>query len=291
MLSTLPVAFVPPRGAPQYYITFFGWVLYVATALTMALARLIRPARWRPAVVFALMLLLFPLYRAKGWRNVYSVRVEGLMLEDVATQLHQLHPRFPPHSRLLFLNDPVQPDLENLVFVVRLSYADDTLTVDRAKRMPHRPPDNELAAYDHVFDYRAGHFLELFRPWQWKGRPILCLSPRGPELFHSDWARVTAKQPARRGEMLIARVAGLGTTSPAVPPDQPFAAEPRARVTDIDIKVNNRNAEPGEVFGWPGEIDIFRMDFRVPQVTAAGTATLEIAANGATGLPAQFPVR
>ncbi|HKE21435.1 MAG TPA: hypothetical protein VKB88_03535 [Bryobacteraceae bacterium] len=47
-------------------------------------------------------------------------------------------------------------------FIVRLSYRNDSLQVDCAKRIG-RPDDAKLATYDHVFDYAGGRFFE-FRP-------------------------------------------------------------------------------------------------------------------------------
>ena len=59
---------------------------------------------------------------------------------------------------MLFLNDPLAPDVHDMMFLARLGYADDTLAVDRVKAMKD-PPD--WAKYDYVFDYVGGRFLTL----------------------------------------------------------------------------------------------------------------------------------
>src|SRR5207237_10006800 len=89
MLSPAPVACVEPGGASQYYLPLFGWALYFAAALMGVLRRLISPLRgaagvWAPGmlgpvVVAAVMLMLYPRYKAIGWKNVTSVTVDGKM--------------------------------------------------------------------------------------------------------------------------------------------------------------------------------------------------------------------
>ena len=39
MLSPIPLAFIEPRAVSQYYVVYFGWVLYAATALVKGVKR------------------------------------------------------------------------------------------------------------------------------------------------------------------------------------------------------------------------------------------------------------
>lgn len=168
-LSPLPVAFIPPREAAQYYVCWFGWSLYGAVVL-VGLSRFLTPRRWRDrhwiraiqsaALLAGLALVCYPQYKREGWDSVKGVSLEGPKNRDCVEQLHRLEPRLAPRSRILFLNDPVRADWYNLLFMVRLSYGDRSLVVDRVKQPP-TAPDN---TYDYVFDYREGRFVELRRP-------------------------------------------------------------------------------------------------------------------------------
>jgi hypothetical protein len=75
MLAPLPVAFISPRGASQYYLPWFGWVLFGSTVFVQSFEYLTRgvlrdritPARVRPGLLLvALVLVLYPYYRKKG---------------------------------------------------------------------------------------------------------------------------------------------------------------------------------------------------------------------------------
>jgi hypothetical protein len=169
-LTALPMAFVSPRGQSQYYVCWFGWSLYGAV-VAVAAARWLTPLAWRDhtavaqyrnaALLLVLTAVLYPQYKHPGWR-FYSEKVqEGSQYYDWAEQLHGLEPAFPPHSRILFLNDPVPAEWWNMLFLVRLSYGDRSLVVDRTKQTRPLP---EPGHYDYVFDYRDGRFLEVKGP-------------------------------------------------------------------------------------------------------------------------------
>lgn len=173
MLSPIPVAFVLPRGAAQYYLPWFGWVLYISVVLVRALEWVTRRiwgdraavARLRGAVVMAtLILVLYPYYKHKGWWNVVSITVEAPVYRDVVSQLHTLAPNIQANSRLLFLNDPIKADVQDLLFLVRLSYRDDSLVIDRIKQMKTKPDERQMTAYNFIFDYQDGRFVMLKQP-------------------------------------------------------------------------------------------------------------------------------
>jgi hypothetical protein len=171
MLSPLPVAFLYPRGPAQYYVPWFGWTLFAAEVLVW-LCRLgdrsqtpgdFWVLRMRgSALVLGLAAFLYPHYHQAGWESVRSSSVEAPGNARIVEDLHRLYPSFPDHAKILFLNDPIPADWWNMLFIVRLSYRNDTLTVDCAKRIG-RPDDAGISSYDHVFDYAGGRFFE-WRP-------------------------------------------------------------------------------------------------------------------------------
>jgi hypothetical protein len=183
MISPLPVAFIFPRGPAQYYIPWFGWVLFAGAALAELLDRLTRNARLAPEtfarvrgsiLVVVLACILFPSYRNAGWQNATSVALEAPVIRDSVAQLHALHPQFPPHSRLLFKDDPFPPNRWTLTFLIKESYRDDSLEIYRLKQ--EGAAADEGQAYDYVLDYREGRFFDSLVTFQQK--PAAAPEPR-----------------------------------------------------------------------------------------------------------------
>lgn len=173
MLSPLPIAFILPRGAAQYYVCLFGWMLYAAVLLVRLATLLTRDvqlpewwlARARGAALFVVsMLILYSAYKPLGYDRITSASLEAPENRNTVYQLHAAAPSIRHGSRLLFLNDPIRPDWYNLIFIVQLSYADPSLRVFRVKEMKQPQTDPEIASYDYVFDYHDGRFFALKQP-------------------------------------------------------------------------------------------------------------------------------
>jgi len=300
MLSPLPIAFIYPRGPAQYYVPWLGWTLYAATLLVGSIAwltRRIRPdgfwtGRIRGSVVLLVLIaLLYPHWKRLGWSSVASETVAGPTNALIVEQLHHMYPVFPHNARILFLNDPVPADYWNMLFIVRLAYRDDTLTIDCAKRIG-RPDDTKLAAYNHVFDYVGGRFFELKRPWRRPPMPMVEVNYFGGEFFHSNWFPVTAGYPAVAGERVISHAVDLGPTDPPVPEGKPFPSDPLLpAISNVEVRVGGRPAPVIMKIGWPGEVGTYRLDFTVPDGVTSGLAAVEVTANGVSGLAADLPVR
>lgn len=111
-------------------------------------------------------------------------------------------------------------------------------------------------------------------------------------LHGADFSPVTSANPARAGELLVVRASGLGPTRPGVDPGQPFPANKVQEVNSpVELLVNGRTAEVVNKIGWPGLVDTYRVDFRMPGGSPAGTATVQLSAAWIMGVPAQIPVQ
>ena len=109
--------------------------------------------------------------------------------------------------------------------------------------------------------------------------PQIVTTASGPAVFHSDFSPVTAAKPAKAGEVLIVQATGLGPTVPGVDPGQPFPTDSLFQVNSpVDVTVNGRPAEVINNIGWGGLMDTYRIDFRVPDGTTAGMASIQITA-------------
>jgi hypothetical protein len=291
MLSVIPIAFIQPRGAAQYYIPLFGWVLYASTALVQGtqhlLAKLPRATQFAPVRAAALFLglaaAMYFLNARTGWANVTTVSEEGELSRSVVGQVHRLRPALRPGSRILFLNDPF--DLSHqMMFLMRLSYRDNSLDIDSARFMKPPPDAAGIASYDYVFDHRMGRFYSSAQPPPSGPEPAIVLDWGQPGFFHSDWTRVTPRRPARRGEAIMSMVADLGDTKPPVPRDRPFPARALLEVVSrVDVRVGAQPAEVLLKIGWPEQVNRYRVDFRLPGNVRPGTPAVEITCRAATG--------
>ncbi len=110
--------------------------------------------------------------------------------------------------------------------------------------------------------------------------PQIVTTAAGPAVTHSsDFSLVTASKPAAEGELLSMFVTGLGPTKPGVDPGKPFPASPPAVVNSpVDVTVNGKSVEVTAAVGFPGAVDGYQVNFRVPSDSAKGTATIQVSA-------------
>lgn len=123
-------------------------------------------------------------------------------------------------------------------------------------------------------------------------RPEMATSSTGPAVFHADFSPVTVAEPAKAGEVLIVRATGLGPTVPGVDPGQPFPTDALQQVNSpVDLTVNGQSAEVINAIGWPGLVDTYRVDFRVPDGTVAGRASIQLTAAWISGRAVEIPIQ
>jgi len=129
-----------------------------------------------------------------------------------------------------------------------------------------------------------------------KGQSVIYLIPMTrPEIvtiFHADLSPVTAAKPAKAGEVLIVRATGLGPTVPGVNPGQPFPTDAAQQVNSpVAVTVNGLDAGVINSIGWPGLVDTYRVDFRVPDGVAGGAAAIQLSAAWIAGSSMNIPIQ
>jgi uncharacterized protein (TIGR03437 family) len=91
---------------------------------------------------------------------------------------------------------------------------------------------------------------------------------------------------------LIVYAKGLGPTTPSFNPGDLFTREPLAVATSpVEVLVNGNPSPAINQVGVPGTTDTYRVDFRVPDDTAAGTANAQISSAWVRGAAVPIPVR
>jgi hypothetical protein len=124
-------------------------------------------------------------------------------------------------------------------------------------------------------------------------RPGIVLTAAGPAIVHSsDFSLVTASKPAAPGEVLSMVVTGLGPTRPGVDPGQPFPSAPLATVNSpVEVTVNGKAAAVLGAAGYPGSVDTYQVNFRVPSDAASGPAAVSVSAAWIAGPAANISVQ
>src|SRR5439155_22936395 len=114
----------------------------------------------------------------------------------------------------------------------------------------------------------------------------------GPWIFRADLSPVTSAKPAKAGEVLIVRATRLGPTRPGVASGQPLPPDALQQLNSpIAVLVNGQPAEVTNAIGWPGLVDAYPVDFRVPDGTRAGMAEIQLSAAWITGSAVSIPVQ
>ena len=98
--------------------------------------------------------------------------------------------------------------------------------------------------------------------------------------------------PAVPGEILTIIASGLGPTRPGVEPGKPFPASPLQPVNGpVQVLVNGVDAPVLYAGGYPNTTGRYQMNFRVPEGTSSGAASLQVLAAWIPGPPVNFSIR
>src|SRR5205085_3345786 len=130
--------------------------------------------------------LMYFINRGVMWASWNQVSGEWEELRSIVDQVHNLRPSLRRGSRVLFLNDPIDEPWR-ILFLMRLSYRDENLVIDRARFMPHPPAASEIASYDYLFDYRRGRFYSSPQPQVPVSGPEVVYEFGHPAIYHADW--------------------------------------------------------------------------------------------------------
>jgi uncharacterized protein (TIGR03437 family) len=129
------------------------------------------------------------------------------------------------------------------------------------------------------------HLIPMFRP-------EVLTEANSPAVLHAaDLTLVTAASPAHSGEVLTVFASGLGPTRPGTDPGQPFPSSPLQTVNSpVEVALNGNSAEVISANGYPGAVDVFQVNFRVPDDALSGSATLRITSGYIPGTEIKIPI-
>ncbi len=109
--------------------------------------------------------------------------------------------------------------------------------------------------------------------------PQIVTTPNGPAITHSsDFSLVTVSKPAAAGEILSLFATDLGPVR-GVSAGQVFPSNPPAAVSSpVQVLVNGNAAEILGAVGYPGSLDGYQINFRVPSDAAKSLASVQVTA-------------
>ena len=85
---------------------------------------------------------------------------------------------------------------------------------------------------------------------------------------------------------------GLDPTRPGVDPGQPFTADPLSVVNSpVELRVNGKPAEVLSAVGYAGAVDRYQVNFRVPDGTVAGLASVQLSNAWIAGSDVMIPIQ
>jgi uncharacterized protein (TIGR03437 family) len=123
--------------------------------------------------------------------------------------------------------------------------------------------------------------------------PQIAITAAGPAVAHSsDFALVSATKPATAGEILSLFATNLGPARPGANPGTPFPSSPLVAVNSpVEVTVNGKPAEVLAAVGFPGAVDGYQVNFRVPPDTVKGVATIQVSAAWVASAPVSITVQ
>ena len=124
--------------------------------------------------------------------------------------------------------------------------------------------------------------------------PEVMLTATGPVIVHStsDYSLVTAAKPAHPGEILTLLAYGLGPTRPGVDPGQIFTSSPlQVATSPVVVLVNGKAGDALYAGGYPNTPDTYQVNFRMPDDTAPGMASIQLSVAWVAGSEVRIPVQ
>jgi hypothetical protein len=123
-------------------------------------------------------------------------------------------------------------------------------------------------------------------------RPSIVLTSGSPAVVHStDFSLVSAAKPAKAGEVLTLFANGLGPTNPAVDYGQPFPSTSAPVTSPVQVSVGGAAGDVLYAGSYPGAVDAYLVNFRMPSGAASGSGTLVLTVGFVAGSPVTIPVQ
>jgi uncharacterized protein (TIGR03437 family) len=116
-------------------------------------------------------------------------------------------------------------------------------------------------------------------------------TPEIKSAWHADFTPVTAERPALPGELIILRATNLGPTNPGGELGEPFGRDPPQVVNSpVEVLAAGSVVPVVNAIGWPGERNLYRVDFRVPSEAPTRFLPVQLRSAWITGGSLSLPL-
>jgi hypothetical protein len=164
MVTPLPIAFLPGRGAGLLYLVAAGWAMVVAMLCRAVSWRLVRELfAGRTARMAAMGLCLLGCASAYAYQtriahryDVYGYLLEGKHTAEMIVQFQKLGLQPKPGSRIVFVGDPFEGRYD-MTFLAALVWNDRSLRIFQTSHGPLS--DEDIAGMDYILDYAGDRFV------------------------------------------------------------------------------------------------------------------------------------
>lgn len=109
--------------------------------------------------------------------------------------------------------------------------------------------------------------------------------------LHADFSTVTAANPARRGEIILLFLTGLGATIPSVGTNVAGPVPPAEAVVRPIVGINDEGARVLGTFYAPLLYTAYQINFEVPLNARSGLAKLSVVADGVASQDSRIPIQ
>ncbi len=110
--------------------------------------------------------------------------------------------------------------------------------------------------------------------------------------LHADFSVVTQTNPARRGEIILLFVTGLGATNPPVQTNVAGpVSPPAATIVQPVVGINGKGAQVLGSWYAPLLYTAYQINFVIPADAASGLASLSVVAGPAASQDSRIPIQ
>jgi len=170
LVGILPMAFIPTRALSAVYLPLVGLSMGAAVLLGFVcsgLRRMSERLAWQRLafwLVFAAVgLFLIQFHPHNEYFYFAMQRGEYGQIREARERLQELHPEFPSGSRILIVKTPFpqySPGYNNL-FLIRLAYRDESLTVEELAGFEANRKTPVFADYNYVLSFENGRWIDV----------------------------------------------------------------------------------------------------------------------------------
>ncbi len=169
LVGVLPLAFIPIRGGFAYIVPLIGWGVYGAALVQVLIEKLPSRPVWLRTVLPALLLIILGVKMGRWQRKWIEMHARASheitsRFQGYIGEIRALLPSPRKGAHILLLTDADGHADWDVNFLMRLSYGDKAMEVDRMAHWREHHITVDPNGYDYVLDWVDHHFVLVSKP-------------------------------------------------------------------------------------------------------------------------------